>query len=84
VDGGWYPHELALYAGEEYQERSVVNELEVNPPIDVSFFENRKAHIRSRKQFERDPEPPDEGRLRQVIELLKEKYRHTDSSVNGN
>lgn len=84
VDGGWYPHEVALYAGEDFQERSVVTELEVNPPIDVSFFEDRKKRIRTRKQFKRDPQPPEEGRLRQVIELLKEKYRQTDSSVNGN
>jgi hypothetical protein len=84
VDGGWYPHEVALYAGEDFQERSFVTELEVDPPIDASFFENRKERARTREEFDRDPEPPEEGRLRQVIELLKEKYRQTDSSVNGN
>jgi len=74
ADGGWYPYEVAVYTGGNFQERAVVTELEINPPIDVSFFENRK-------QFKIDSE---EDRIRHVIELLKEKYRQTDSSLHGN
>jgi hypothetical protein len=83
VEGGWYPYEVTLYAGEDFEERCIVTDLEVNPPIGVSFFEDHKEHIRTHTESKRNHEAPEEERLKQIIELLKEKYRQTDSSTNG-
>jgi hypothetical protein len=84
VEGAWYPYEIAVYAGDKFQKRSVVNELEINAPIDASFFEDRTERIRLDDQPERTPAPAEEGRIRRVIELLREKYRQPDASVHGN
>jgi hypothetical protein len=83
VDGGWYPHEVTLYAGENFEEQCIVTELEVNPPIGISFFEDHKERIRTPTESKTSHEAPEEERLKQVIELLKEKYRQTDSVTNG-
>ncbi len=74
VAEGWYPYEIAIFAGEDLEERYFVTDLQANIPVDPSFFERREEHQK----------PPDEERLREVIDLLKEKYQPTNSSMSGN
>ena len=74
VAEGWYPYEIAIFAGEDLEERYFVTDLKANIPVDSSFFERREEHKKR----------PDEDRLREVIDLLKEKYQPATSSVSGN
>jgi hypothetical protein len=71
---GWYPYEIALFSGEDLEERYFVIDLKANIPVDPSFFERNEEH----------QPPPDEERLREVIDFLKKKYKPADSSTNGN
>ena len=73
VADGWYPYEIAIFAGEDLEERYFVTDLQANIPVDSSFFERHKEHQK----------PPDEDRLREIIDLLKEKYQPTSSSMSG-
>jgi hypothetical protein len=73
VAEGWYPYEIAIFAGEDLEERYFVTDLQANIPVDSSFFERHKEHKK----------PPDEDRLREIIDLLKEKYQHTNPSMSG-
>ena len=74
VAEGWYPYEIAIFAGEDLDERYFVTDLQANIPVDSSLFERREEHKK----------PPDEDRLREIIDLLKEKYQPTNSSMSGN
>ena len=71
---GWYPYEIAVFSGEALEERYFVIDLKANIPVDPSFFEHNEDH----------QPPPDDERLREVIDLLKKKYKPADSSTNGN
>ncbi len=74
VAEGWYPYEIAIFAGEDLEERYFITDLQANIPVDSSFFERRKKHKKT----------PDDDRLREIIDLLKDKYQPTNPSMSGN
>ena len=83
VEKGWYPYEIAMFCGEELEERYFITDLLVNSPIESSFFDEREEPSRHARESEQDKNSREEGRLREVIEFLKDKYKHTNSSVSG-
>ncbi|UCF84773.1 MAG: hypothetical protein JSV50_03850 [Desulfobacteraceae bacterium] len=83
VAEGWYPYEIAMFSGEELEERYFITDLLVNTPIESSFFDEHEEPSRHARESEQDKKPPEEGRLRGVIEFLKDKYKHTNSSMSG-
>ena len=80
---GWYPYETAIFTEEELEERYFVTDLLVNTPIESSFFDQHKEPLRRPLDSERDRQSPEEGRLKEIIEFLKEKYKQTNSSMSG-
>ena len=83
VGEGWYPYETAIFTEEELEERYFVIDLRVNTPIESSFFDQPEEALRRPLDSEKDRQSPEEGRLREIIELLKEKYKQTNSSMSG-
>ena len=73
VDSGWYPYEIDYSVGNERTDRYSVLDLQVNTPIETSFFEGRgeKTGISPKRQDNGDAQ---EERLREVIKVLKDKY----------
>ena len=72
---GWYPYEITYSLDQRILERYLVVDLQVNRPIEPSFF------TRPLERPEKAAEPEDtravseEDRLEEVIRLLEEKYR---------
>jgi hypothetical protein len=83
VAEGWYPYETAIFTEEELEERYFVIDLLVNTPIESSFFDQKDEPLRHPLDSEKDKQSPEEGRLREIIEFLKEKYKQTNSSMSG-
>ena len=84
VAEGWYPYETAIFTEEELEERYFVIDLLVNTPIESSFFDQHEEPFRYPQDSEKDRQSPEEGRLKEIIEFLKEKYKQTNSSTSGN
>lgn len=74
VAGGWYPYEIHIFTGDNLEERYFAIDLQVNTPIDSSFFERHGEQNRQKS--------PEKGQLKAIIDLLKEKHKHTDSSMS--
>lgn len=72
---GWYPYQITYSVGKDILERYSVIDLQVNVPIEPSIFEDRGDGARPVRDFEDSQGETDENRLREIIRLLKEKYR---------
>ena len=80
---GWFPHEISFFAGDIFEERYFITDLEVNALIDVSFFEQYEKQRPPFKMPEDDRQSAEDKRIREIIEILRERYRQTNSSIYG-
>jgi len=72
---GWYPYEITCSAGEEVLERYVILNLQVNTPIEYPLSEIILEPAIPPKSLAAPQKAPEDNRLREVIEFLKDKYR---------
>ncbi len=72
---GWYPHEITYSADKEVLERYVILDLQVNTPVEQPLTEiSIERSIPSRGLDVSQDVYEKEERLREIIELFKEKY----------
>ena len=83
VAEGWYPFETAIFTEEEVEERCFVTDLVVNTPLESSLFDQYEERLPRPLDSEKETQAPEEGRLKEIIEFLKEKYKQTNSSMSG-
>jgi len=71
---GWYPYEI-IYSAGEVLEKSVILDLQVNAPVDQPLSEimMERASLGKGAHFQDIPEEGEQ--LKEIIELLKEKYQ---------
>jgi len=77
LEKGWYPFEILYIEDGQTVERLIIHEVQVNQPIDQSFFLGKRtqqtAHPTGKPE---KPGPPSENeRLRQIIKTFEKKYR---------
>lgn len=72
---GWYPFEIVYSGREGVIEHNFVLDLQLNTPIDRLLSEIRIDGPPSHETMDVLQEPPEDRRLREMIELLKEKYK---------
>ncbi len=75
LDKGWYPYEITYLTPENVIERYVVLDLEVNPSIEGPLSEITAEVKMIFRESDVSQESPEDKRLRELIELFKEKYR---------
>jgi len=75
IKKGWYPYKIVYSAGHDTEEHHVIKDLQVNIPITQTLSIIPGPGIRSAEDPETKPKPEEEGRLKEVIEVLKKKYR---------
>jgi len=71
---GWYPHEIIYSAGERL-EKSVILDVQVNTPVDQPLSEIMMERAMPGKMDHIQDIPEEDERLKETIELLKEKYQ---------
>jgi len=72
---GWYPHEITYSANKEVLERYVILDLQVNTPVDQPLSQiSIERSIRSQGLDDSQEVYKKDERLREIIDLLKEKY----------
>ncbi len=71
---GWYPFEI-VYSRGGVKEHYFVLDLQINTPIDHPLSEIVVKRSVPQETIEAPQETPEDKRLREMIELLKEKYR---------
>jgi len=76
VDSGWYPYEIDYSIEKGRVEHYFVLNIRVNPPIEASFFTTTTEKMGIPQRPENDKDGQEEERLREVIRVLKEKYRN--------
>ena len=72
---GWYPYEIVYSVGEGMRQRYSIIRLQVNIPIDGPLLMIPEQRIIPVQRFENHEEMPEEKRLEEAVEALKEKYR---------
>lgn len=72
---GWYPYDITYSSGEKVLERYVMLNLQVNTPIEYPLSKIILEPAISPKGLEAPQKTPEDNRLREIIEFLKDKYR---------
>ena len=72
---GWYPYKITCFIGEKAEEHYFIDNLSANIPIAFPVSETRKKDPDTTRVVERRQGTSDDGRLREVIKVLEEKYR---------
>jgi hypothetical protein len=75
---GWYPYEISYVAGKEVGARYGILDLQINVPVETSEYKTGGEETVSPQGPGSEQEPLEEERLREIIRLLKEKYRRSE------
>jgi hypothetical protein len=75
MDKGWYPYQIVYSAGHDTEEHYSITELQINVPITQTLSIIPGPGTLPAGNSENEPKPEEEGRLKEVIETLKKKYR---------
>ena len=75
LQDGWYPHQISYRLGKDISVRYFILDVQVNVPVDSSLMRSIKEMEHLSQGLENVQELHEDKRLREVIELLKEKYQ---------
>ncbi len=72
---GWYPFLISYTSGQDIGRRYSIIDLQINVPIEYPLLEIPVETALPYQSIEKEPAPPEDERLRDIIRMLKEKYR---------
>ena len=75
IDKGWYPYQIVYSAGHDPEEHYFITDLQINVPITQTLSIIPGPGTLPAGKSENEPKPEEVGRLKEVIETLKRKYR---------
>jgi len=75
IGKGWYPYKIVYSAGNDTEEHYAIEDLEVNIPITQTLSIIPGPGALPAGNPEMKPKPEEGKRLKEVIEVLKKKYR---------